>query len=190
MRTRVGVGGCVTVKKTEQRGRRRWRRRQPTDMAFHIIEAQHSSTVTAVMAFVFLLHTPAQLVLDHLKHGQRATHAPRENAAKTAEFDRMRHPETTRRRYISPLNTHTYTRMQRYSSSHHLYQQFGQSGRLFLLFEMSGTSHIVSNTLWHRAFELCCVNTRNQLKHKAAHAKSDNREESYSYYRSFPLMSL
>lgn len=45
--------------------------RQPTHMAFHIIQAQHSTTVVVVMAFVFLLHTPAQLVLDHLKHTQR-----------------------------------------------------------------------------------------------------------------------
>lgn len=36
-------------------------------MAFHIIQAQHSSAVIVVMAFVFLLRAPAQLVLDHLK---------------------------------------------------------------------------------------------------------------------------
>lgn len=43
-------------------------------MAFHIIQAQHSSTVIVVMAFVFLLHTPAQLVLDNLKHGTKSAH--------------------------------------------------------------------------------------------------------------------
>lgn len=54
--------------KKNQTGRsRRW----PTDMAFRIIQAQHSSTVVVVMALVFLLHASAQLVLDHLKHGQR-----------------------------------------------------------------------------------------------------------------------
>lgn len=42
-------------------------KRRSTDMAFHIIQAQHSSSVIVVGAFVFLLHASAQLVLDHLK---------------------------------------------------------------------------------------------------------------------------
>lgn len=36
-------------------------------MVFHIIQAQYSAAVIVVMAFVFLLCAPAQLVLDHLK---------------------------------------------------------------------------------------------------------------------------
>lgn len=36
-------------------------------MAFHIIQAQHSSPVIVVVAFVFLLHASAQLELDYLK---------------------------------------------------------------------------------------------------------------------------
>lgn len=35
-------------------------------MAFHIIQAQHSSPVVVVVALVFLLHASAQLELDYL----------------------------------------------------------------------------------------------------------------------------
>lgn len=45
-------------------------RRQLTDMAFHIIQAQHSSPVVVVVALVFLLHASAQLELDYLGRGQ------------------------------------------------------------------------------------------------------------------------
>lgn len=45
-------------------------------MAFHIIQAQHSSPVIVVAAFVFLLHASAQLVLDHLKVDEDAHYWP------------------------------------------------------------------------------------------------------------------
>lgn len=46
-------------------------RRRPTDMALHVIQAQHGSPVVAAVAFVFLLHASAQLELDNLGKGQR-----------------------------------------------------------------------------------------------------------------------
>lgn len=36
-------------------------------MAFHVVQAQHSSPVVVVVAFVFLFHAAAQLILYHLK---------------------------------------------------------------------------------------------------------------------------
>lgn len=39
-------------------------------MAFHIIQAQHSSPIIVVAAFVFVLYASAQLELDHLKVGK------------------------------------------------------------------------------------------------------------------------
>lgn len=66
--TRLLSGGqseCATflLKQVWHEGRTR---RQPTDMAFHIIQAQHSSPVVVVVALVFLLHASAQLELDYL----------------------------------------------------------------------------------------------------------------------------
>lgn len=37
-----------------------------TDMALHVVQAQHCSSVIVVASFVFLLSATAQLVLDHL----------------------------------------------------------------------------------------------------------------------------
>lgn len=37
-----------------------------TDMALHVVQAQHGSSVVVVAAFLVLLPAAAQLVLDHL----------------------------------------------------------------------------------------------------------------------------
>lgn len=42
-----------------------------TDMALHVVQAQHGSSVIVVAAFVVLLPATAQLVLDHLKNKKR-----------------------------------------------------------------------------------------------------------------------
>lgn len=42
-----------------------------TDMALHVVQAQHGSSVVVVAAFVVLLPATAQLVLDHLKNKKR-----------------------------------------------------------------------------------------------------------------------
>lgn len=42
-----------------------------TNMALHVVQAQHSSSVVVVAAFVVLLPATAQLVLDHLKKKKR-----------------------------------------------------------------------------------------------------------------------
>lgn len=40
-------------------------------MAFHVVQAQHSSPVVVVVAFVFLFHAAAQLILYHLKKNNK-----------------------------------------------------------------------------------------------------------------------